>query len=190
MASTKFDDNSGTSGIPAPGTFGVWGDSLHGYGVVGTSSEGSRAGVYGESNGGDSGGLTAMSAGVEGVHNNKGGCGVKGRSRNNIGVVGEGNRGVFGLGVDIGIEGLSNNVGIFLNEEPGTTTTVVHSKANPTNVGDSTTFTALVTRAGGGTPSAGTVTASTTAAAHTSAWCRRAHFAARCGMLGRRAWIG
>jgi hypothetical protein len=52
----------------------------------------------------------------------------------------------------------SENVGVLLNREPRTTTTVVTSKANPTSFGDSTTFSAVVTGAGGGPAPTGTVT--------------------------------
>ncbi|HKS25800.1 MAG TPA: hypothetical protein VJZ76_23620 [Thermoanaerobaculia bacterium] len=93
MGSLKGDD--GSSGIVPPGRFGVLGETNVGYGVVGTSSGAARAGVYGQSNGSDDGGLTVPSAGVEGVHDNRGGCGVKGRSRNDTGVVAEG--GSFGI---------------------------------------------------------------------------------------------
>jgi hypothetical protein len=51
----------------------------------------------------------------------------------------------------------SDNIGVLLNQSSGTTTTVVHSKANPTSVGESTTFTALVTGANGGPAVTGTV---------------------------------
>ncbi len=89
----KGDDGFSGIPVPAPGTFGVLGDSAAGYGVVGIS--GGPAGVYGESKLAVSGDPPPpLAPGVHGVN------------RVGIGVMGEGFRGVFGSGT-VGVAGLS-----------------------------------------------------------------------------------
>jgi hypothetical protein len=110
MPPIKGDD--GTSGIPvpAPGTFGVWGDAKSSYGVVGTS--GGPAGVYGESNQNLQDELSTVGRGVLGVNSTYLGIGVEGRG-GNFGVQGTSKRtGVYGTGSIIGVFGDSLNIGV------------------------------------------------------------------------------
>ncbi len=132
MADLKGQD--GVSGLPEPTPCGVWGDSLNGPGVEGTSAktngvigisllpgriEGQQVieggiGVYGECNGPYGTGvrgLTSHGTGVSGI--STGGTGVQGKG-SDIGVSGtsEANIGVQGNGFNYGVKGRGFHNGV------------------------------------------------------------------------------
>ncbi len=111
MASTKFEGDFGPSTFPARDTFGVWGDSARGYGIIGTSKSSGRAGVFGEGSGSDSGGLLDPCAGVEGRAPR--GQGVRGTCNEGIGVLGQGKDGLWGIGSVTGVRGYAYGRGGF-----------------------------------------------------------------------------
>jgi hypothetical protein len=116
--------NDGTmSGIPLPPqTFGVWGDSKNGIGVIGTSN---GAGLVGKSQGygiWGTGGIHGilgsceyrLGVGVFGRGNGEA-AGVLGQSDTSVGLYGIGPVGANCYGKTIGVISHADNVGVFVN---------------------------------------------------------------------------
>jgi len=116
MASVKGDDGTSSGLSPGTRTFGVWGDSKDGFGVIGTSS--TLDGEYGESDQGNGVfGKSNIGFGVVGISST--GTGVHGESDKEYGVAGLSNKlgGVYGYGKTGGVAGTCDNanggIGVF-----------------------------------------------------------------------------
>jgi len=104
---------SGRSGFQPPPTltFGVWGDSKDGVGVLGTTNNFNNAGVWGDNPGGPNEDNTATGVGVRSTSTD--GYGMFGSSINNVGVLGTSE-------TAIGVQGSStSNSGVRAFSETG-----------------------------------------------------------------------